>query len=57
VTLADPNADTAAFAMAMSAVILTATITITPKAGFALSGVAANFFTVSGEASVTLTLA
>ncbi len=33
--------------------VYTATITLTPKAGFALIGVAANFFTVAGATSAT----
>jgi hypothetical protein len=35
--------------------VYTATITLTPKAGFTLTGVAANFFTVTGAAIVTNT--
>lgn len=33
--------------------VYTATITLTPKAGYKLDGVAANFFTVSGATSVS----
>ncbi len=33
--------------------VYTATITLTPKAGYTLSGVAVNFFTVAGAASVS----
>ena len=36
-------------------IVYTATITITPTAGYTLTGVSANFFTVAGAASVTNT--
>ena len=44
------NGDPVTFA---SATVYTATITLTAKAGFTLTGVAANFFTVAGAAPVT----
>jgi len=46
------NGDPSTF---LAATVYTATITLTPKTGYTLQGVTANFFTVSGSASVSNT--
>jgi hypothetical protein len=49
-SLADPEYNSSKFA---GATVYTATITLTPKTGYTLTGVPANFFTVAGATTVT----